>query len=613
MKLLIWIAVSLPALAISWGYLPDGSSFVLYREPKLVAAGLLGWVLLVALAWSGRYQKPRDALETVFKRPVIFVLAFFLAYMLSTGAWTQVSANYLYEANQYLLLFGLLLMGLVATQRNSSFVETASHSLLVSLGIVTAIGILQWFVEIPGLAPIDPEIGVAHPSLMGYKNPAALALVGQIFLLAERVTHRSRRLPVRIGWGILWILELAYLLSLRSRTSYLAFAGAGLVLLTLWLVRGSVRRAGRQALVATAAVCLACVLILSVQEPARKRLAATTSYLLEPASYLTSDRGTYLLNTLNMARHHPFGVGLGDWQTAYPLYRLRDRYRAFDDSFEVRRAHSDHVQFLGEGGWIGMSLWVAFLGTLLWTTATQSDRRQACFHSAQVAAFILAMATDYVLELPYSKYQFFWVLIIVLGSIKAQRIEADSFVAAGVGVGHAQGRVAADRRIRRPRWLHRSTVPLVVLSLVGLGEVCYHWALGSRIQTAARIESSYQSARSSAHPERNLRDIVALAPRLAKGPGHTKTLYRAWLTVGEAAHRLGQNELALAATGRALRLHPFSPTTLRSMARVTTDPEASAEWLRASEFVKDKAVDGPSDSYPDPHFLRDTIRFQSRR
>jgi hypothetical protein len=148
---------------------------------------------------------------------------------------------------------------------------------------------------------------------------------------------------------------------------------------------------------------------------------------------------------------------------------------------------------------------------------------------------------------------------------------------------------------------------------VGLGEIWYHLALGSRIQTAARIESSYRSAQYSAYPESNLRDIVALAPRLSRGAGHTKTLYRAWLVVGEAAHEFGKDELALAATRRALRLHPFSPTTLRSMARVEKDPEASAEWLRASEFVRDEAVNGFAGGYPDPRLLHDTIRLRPRR
>ena len=92
-------------------------------------------------------------------------------------------------------------------------------------------------------------------------------------------------------------------------------------------------------------------------------MLSAAAYAASPRTYLESDRGVYLRNTLNMARYRPFGVGLGDWQSQYPVFRSVRRSADFTDQgleVQVRRAHSDHVQFLGEAGWPGFVLWLAY-------------------------------------------------------------------------------------------------------------------------------------------------------------------------------------------------------------------------------------------------------------
>jgi O-antigen ligase len=158
-------------------------------------------------------------------------------------------------------------------------------------------------------------------------------------------------------------VELVYLISLQSRTSYAALAGASVFLAVLPAVRSG-RRALRAALAIAAAVGLLTAAGLA-DAGARQRIRSLLAYVAHPASYLESDRGTYLLNSLNMVRCHPWGIGLGDWQTQYPVYRLHHRYVYFSATEQVNKAHSDHIEIFAETGWPGLFLWLGFWAALL--------------------------------------------------------------------------------------------------------------------------------------------------------------------------------------------------------------------------------------------------------
>jgi O-antigen ligase len=175
----------------------------------------------------------------------------------------------------------------------------------------------------------------------------------------------------RLGWTLLLGLELVYLATLQSRTAYLALAVSALLALVVGRARhlhregerGRLAPRGAAAVLALGAVLV--VLVASLHPGARGRLATMGRILASPASYLETDRGLYLRATWSMVREHPFGVGLGDWQTHYPLHRPREAFGGPEDLHRVRRAHSDHVQMLGELGWQGLAAWWAVLGTAL--------------------------------------------------------------------------------------------------------------------------------------------------------------------------------------------------------------------------------------------------------
>ena len=321
---------------------------------------------------------------------------------------------------------------------------------------------------------------------------------------------------------------------------------------------------------------------LAASPAVRERWMSVAGFLAQPGSYLESDRGTYLLNTVHMALHRPFGVGLGDWQTHYPVYRHHRREVAFTDEFQVRRAHSDHVQILGEGGWPGLLLWIAWLAVLIGGSARRhlDGNPRALFYSAQLVALAAAMATDYVVEMPYHKLQFFLVTFLALAPAAEPSAEN------------------APLRQRPAAWLKACAITVITA-----GIVVYHAGLLSKMHLAARIERLYVQATDELAAKgrvatATLEDVLVLGARYDTRLGVHKTLHRDDLILAHTALLLDRRDLARELGLRALQRHPYSPNALRLMSRIETDPQAAETWRQAYEHVMDDAVTGFHLTYP---------------
>ena len=386
--------VALPALTVVVGISGGRVVFALYREPKLAAFMVLGWVLFTAFCWTRRKHLNVTPWLAISRRPEVLLLLVLLAYMALTLCWTLVPENGLYEISQYGVLIALVFCLIIWSHDDEAVVSVVRWSLILSIGAATLIGLLQmagWFSFLP---PINPYEEVGYPSLMGYKNPMALAVLGQLFVLAGCI-HAGRSTRALTGQALLWCLlfvEVFYLVTLLSRSSLVGLVLGTLFLALLQLITW---QDGRRLAVGSVVLpaMIACVVIAAVMlnSSARDKVRSVAGYLSHPATILESDRGIFALNTITMVRSHPFGVGIGDWQSNYPVYRTHGRYFNFTDEKQLRRAHSDHVQMLGEVGWPGLALWLAFLGTLIWRTARDGVRRKS-ISSQFLAAQLVAMS-----------------------------------------------------------------------------------------------------------------------------------------------------------------------------------------------------------------------------
>lgn len=583
-----WVAG--PVLAFLPGWIDDRLTFVLYREVKLVVIQGLGWALLAGLWWR-HGARLLAGLPGVVRRPPVVLMLLWIAWSATTILRALVPRNGLYELHQHVLLAALTIT-LVALPAGAVIARRLRAAWVLAVAVATLIGGTQMWCPIPFLTPIDPLSMVQFPSTMGYKNPMALVVVAQLFLLLGWLDEaRGRR---RIGLAILLAAQIGYLLILQSRTAYAA-AAVGAVALSVLSASPAgdrSRRLRRWAVIAGSAMVIVAG-TLAVSPAARARLVDAASFLAEPDRYLESDRGLYLRNTLVMVGDHPFGVGLGDWQTHYPVYRRYGRDRWFDDEIQVRRAHSDHVQVLGETGWPGGLLWCGLWGLLIVLSWREAWRRPgARFLAAQVVVFVVAMGSDYVVEQPTSKQHAYLLMAMVLATTATTSRDRTP-------APHRPDATSPGARVAP--WL------VTTSALAGL---FYAATVGTRALAAAEVEARYRYWRASAMASpgqsigKNERAALTALVRRAGdlgGSGHIKTLFRAHLAAAHGAARLGLDDLARRHALRAVRLNPYHPNALRFMAVVLESagqPDEAARWHEAYEHVMNEATHGFALAHP---------------
>ncbi|MEM1182585.1 MAG: O-antigen ligase family protein [Acidobacteriota bacterium] len=579
--LLMTLAVA-PALAVLPGRWGDHIAFVLYREPKWAVLSVLGWAFLAAWAWDHRRIAP-PRLGSALRTVPAASLAGLLIWMGLSRFWGRVPENHTLELRGW-LLGALVAAACLAGHRTADdgrWRWTLRWALVSAGAAVTLIGLLQLVVPIPGLIPIDADrYGVVQTSTLGYKNPAAWAVVGQIFVaggLALAVRRRGLRWAL---WGLV-AAQIFYIGGLQSRTAIVAFLAG----LTVWLGLdpGVARRRGAVGAVAALGV-LALALGLS---PAARERALTLLDLAKPAAYLESDRGVYLRNTLAMVAERPLGVGLGDWQTEYPVYRAVGREVAFDGLHQVRRAHADHVQMLGELGWPGLVLWLLLLASVAVTGARAARRgsRPAAAATAQWCALAVAMAGDYVVEMPYARLQWFLVLAWVLVEASPPGAREPRPSRRGAARDGGRGLVAA------------AALLLPVVLLEGLGAV----ATVRGALHEAKVEVSYRTAMASEDPALRADlfwESISWCDSMDSMPFHSKTRYRAELLAAHAAQQLGRPAESCRFLKRSLRLYPYQKPGLQLAARLSEGEKREA-FDRAARHVDHGAGHGFVGTYPD--------------
>ena len=571
LKILLAATVVLPALYYRVATYHGEVVAILYREPKKDVVTILCWTLVLGvLLLLGRRIDSRK-LSVLITDPSVIALSLLLSYFGLTRLWVTVPENWGYEMSQYTLLFLLFLVLLAWTTITPTVPAWVRNTLVLSIGVVTAIGVIQGFT--PGIAPaaINPFGEVGNPSLMGYKNPAALSVMAQIFILAGAAfSLEKRRIGLKSLLGILLVVELVYLVSLQSRTAYFSLLIGSLVLAVLWPLssRGSVRRT----MAALAVGALVVLGGLAANPAAMDKMKSVIHHLRSPCAYLQSGRGTYLINTLNMVKHHPFGVGLGDWQTMYPVYRKVNPDTAFDEEFQVRRAHSDHVQILGEGGWPGLVLWSVFLITVVGRTAIAAVRRRnrsAAFLTAQLVAIVAAMGTDFFTEIPYNKFQFFLLVFLAVSLVRPL---------------HPDTR--PTNTLGRRSWLF---IAIIVAAAAGASIVGSIQTEKKLIASATSTSLSNEAVAANRKPELAaflVEEATTIGETWTHRHGHWKTLFRDHLAVARSAALTGNSRFAREEARESLRLQPFNPQGLRLMVELSPDPVEAALWDTALRHVE---------------------------
>ena len=147
-----------------------------------------------------------------------------------------------------------------------------------------------------------------------------------------------------------------------------------------------------------------------------------------------SSRGLVWRDTVRMIGGNPvLGVGLGAYQTAYPIYTVRD------GTLNVREAHNDYLQILADGGVVGgaLALWFIFITLRDINRAARSrDRLMAGLGlgcGAGIFAVLVHSIFDFTLQIP-SNALLFLLFTAVTARLGAATARSESGLATRLGV-----------------------------------------------------------------------------------------------------------------------------------------------------------------------------------
>jgi hypothetical protein len=548
----------LPTLVVTWGRWNGDVLFTSYREPKLAALVVGAFVLAAMVAWRAELQR-RDLLTTA-RQPAVALLLAVVAWSAVSVAWAPVTEHAVFELLEWLPAVIVFVVAVAWSRRRFGVPRALVGCLVGAATVCSVVGWLQLAAPIEILLPIRPEAGVRAPSLMGYRNPMAHLIGGQLIIASGLWVELLRRRSSRrwcLALGVAIAVQAAYLAQLQSRTAMVAavvglavFAGASALL-------GRDQRWGRQVLIVVLTVAALLAVVVAMHPAARGRAVSVARYVASPSLYLESDRGVYAANTLEMVLDRPLGAGAGNWFVLYPVYRVHGRDVGFLEGVQVRRAHSDHVQIVGELGWIGGALWVGFLSAVA-VAAIRGARAEASPFAVGVAAqwvaLLVTMATDYSMELPVLRVQMVAVAAVAL-SLRTWHPAPEN------------GRASHGRR-----WLVR-------IAVVGCGVGVAMMAGHHVVRDAAfhRAHALYnvmmRELRSTDDPREQRQVFAVLAPAIREAaeswtqrPGLDSgavMLPALMADVELIGGRLGQS---LEWADSTLALHPYYPNIVRTLA-----------------------------------------------
>ena len=337
------------------------------------------------------------------------------------GLWSSL-APYLYPTRQALIrwtAYGLFFLGLVRLLSTERRLLTVA-SLLVAVACFEAIyGFFQAFSDHPGVwwaAGVTDRQAVTGTHLnrnhfAGYMVLGVLLAFSLAAALSPAKTGQQPRtsMPIRvrlIGWlsaeenrakqlcllfaGL--IMGLGVIFS-ASRGGILSLAGGLFCLGLFFVLRRRLRRPG-WVILGGCLLILFYALHMGVDYPLQRFGSINASF---------EDRLRLTECTLDLFAAYPlFGVGLGNFASAFPKYQAPEDARYF-----ISHAHNDWAQFLAEAGMVGMG--IVLIGIVLCVVhILQIRRRQRDILSSSLGILPLAALTaaglhafvDFNLHLP---------------------------------------------------------------------------------------------------------------------------------------------------------------------------------------------------------------------
>jgi len=387
----------------------------LYTLPKECFVRVV--VSLLLLAWaaeglsSGKWKIRFSPLDLPI---LLYLLA--MGFSLFNAINPYTGAYEFFRRATYVLFF-FLVINHVKDKKEISII----CSIAVSAGLlVSLLGIFQYFI------PFDPDwlYQVARPSAtFGNKNMAAQYVI-MIIPLSIALFLQAKDEKVRLFFGVAAIEMIAYVVYAHSRGAWLGLTLGGLITLAFFLRAGwptinwglSPKRTSL--LVSLLLIHILLPHILPTPTKLEVNYSERVVSALDLSKGSARTRLAVWVNTLDLIRDHPLGVGLNNWKVVYPKYthsRMVDRATTSKRYF--KDAHNDYLQMVSEITIVGFAFYLWILALLLKTCWKSTDLKYSPFFLWSIVGFMTTSFFSFPLKMPATSL-FFW---LIAGLIMANR------------------------------------------------------------------------------------------------------------------------------------------------------------------------------------------------
>lgn len=331
------------------------------------------------------------------------------------------------------------------------------RSFLIFFGLGLAVfGLLQhftwngkyyWLIDpvIPSASPFGPFVN--HNHFAGYLEMLAPVPVALILTRAARSETALLYGFAAVMMGIATVVSLSRggMVSLLAGLMFVVFLGLRPVMFKDELTN-SLRFPFFLSRIAAAAVIVIAIGVgvlwvggdSVIRRVEKGRLTAQVAQDGSPAAGQETfyrSRGWIWRDTLGMIRANwMMGVGLGAYQTAYPIYSERD------GSLLVGQAHNDYLQIMAECGVVGIATVIGFIYLVIRETLRAIRRRDpllaglALGAGGGVFAMLVHSLFDFNLQLPSNALLFLVLTAVVSIISRAPALEKESDVFLGRGI-----------------------------------------------------------------------------------------------------------------------------------------------------------------------------------
>ncbi len=508
-----------------------------FTVPKW-SIGLL-WAAYILFNWSAWTDSSRTIPSLLIPAGV-----FLLAACLSLPGSPNVSEGLIALCAAVLFFLWIrsaLSLGAIETNR----IDWA-RSITYSAALVSLIA----FCQITGLW-LDSQSPFNPSTSFGHRNLTAEYLIISI-PISLYLAHQRRRTRESTAILIIILIELLALILISCRSSWVALVTAG-ILCGLVLMRAPVR-ASRRWWGGIITISLCFTLVLLANPSTRDRLAS----ILEPGHGTNRFRILVWRSAFEMMEEHPIrGIGLGNFQILYPLYRSGEEIRISGPDVYVSHAHNEYIEFALETGPLGL-IGVLWLIVVFYRQIVRNMGTGGNFAAFSLAACgsVTAVLTNSLFASTLHNPVPLFLSAFLIGAVFSKPRESDTAPARIPPSTIWSFRAAALVLVLFGSWMALYTGYLSIgirVEHAGDPEAASVWyRKAARIWPADRF-ASYRRIYTLLQLNRNS-DAATEGRRLLERHPHFQN---GWYNLGIALDRMGAFHDAQSAYDQSLKLNPF--------------------------------------------------------